>query len=76
MVMALEAGQFRENQLVRIMNVPVHANDDRVYFFKHKNQLVNSVFEILALSKTTDGKYEDARFLRMRPDITIQSCVF
>jgi ATP-dependent DNA ligase len=75
MVLALEAGQLRNGRLEKIMNIPVHGSENRLFFFQKKEELKGKVFEIKALEKKS-GKYQEARFFCLRPDLTQHDCVF
>jgi len=77
MIVALEGGQLKNNELVSIMNVPVHGNNSRISLYKTRDVLKGQVFELLAAEKQEDEeKYQEARFLQMRLDKTENDCVF
>jgi len=75
LVMAIEGGQIRDGQIVKIMNVPVHNNDTRFLLYKSKDVFLWKVFEILAEDRTKDDKFLEARFVKIREDKTIEDCV-
>jgi ATP-dependent DNA ligase len=75
LVMALEGGQVRDGQVIKIMNVPVHNNDTRFLIYKSKDKFLGKVFEILAVDRTKDDKFLEARYVGIREDKTIEDCV-
>ncbi|MDD5650297.1 MAG: hypothetical protein PHF86_07775 [Candidatus Nanoarchaeia archaeon] len=77
MIVALEGGQFKNGQLTKIMNIPVHSNDAREVLYNNKEQLLGKVFEFLATEKNeNEGKYQEARFVKLRDDKKLEDCIF
>jgi hypothetical protein len=77
MVLSIVGGQFKDGELKKIMNIPVHGNDARIILFNKKQENLGKVFEILASEKTEDDeKYQEARFVRIRNDKKIEECIF
>jgi ATP-dependent DNA ligase len=76
MVMALEGGQVVDGQIKKIMNVPVHSEDNRIWLYNSKCDLMGKVFEINALDGAKKGKYQETRFVRIRNDKKQNDCVF
>jgi ATP-dependent DNA ligase len=76
MVMALEGGQFKGGQIIKIMNVPVHSNDSRRYLYNSKKEILGQVFEFLALEKTKKGKFQETRFVNIRSDLKPEKCIY
>jgi len=77
MVVALEGGQFRQGELFKIMNVPVHGNEKRYELFRKKDEIVGKVFEFLANDRgIQEEKYLDSRFVSIREDKKIEDCIF
>lgn len=76
MVMALKGGQIKDGMMTKIMNIPVHSNDNRIFLNNSKSEILGKVFEILALEKTKEGKYSEARFLKLRNDKALEDCIF
>lgn len=74
MVMALEGGLYKDGKIVKIMNIPVHSNQNKIYIYSKKQELLGKVFEFLASEKTVKGKYQEARFFRIREDIKPEEC--
>lgn len=77
MVVAIEGGQLKEDELVKIMNIPVHSNDMRVVLYNNKDKFMGKVFEFLASEKSDkEDKYQEARFVKMREDKKLEDCIF
>ena len=76
MVVALEGGQYKNGILEKIMNVPVHNNDSRIKLYDRRKEIEGKIFEIHALEKTNENKYQDARFVCMRNNKTSSDCIF
>lgn len=77
MVVAIEGGQLKNGQLIKIMNIPVHGSDVRVVLYNNKDKIQGKIFEFLATEKVDDGdKYQEARFVQMRDDKKLEDCIF
>lgn len=76
MVLALEGGQIRNGKITKIMNIPVHSDESRLYLFKRKQQILGKVFEFFSLDNAKNGKYQETRFIRMRDDKKQEDCIF
>lgn len=77
MVLSIVGGQFKNGELKKIMNIPVHGNDERIILFNKKQSNLGKVFEILASEKNKDDdKYQEARFVKIREDKKIEECIF
>jgi ATP-dependent DNA ligase len=76
MVLALEGGQFKNGKLIKIMNVPVHSTNSRIYLCKEKQKVLGKVFEILALEDAKGGKYQESRFVKIREDKKQEECIY
>jgi ATP-dependent DNA ligase len=75
MVMALEGGLYKNGVLSKVMNIPVHSNENRSYLYHKKSEILGKVFEFLALDKTDKGKFDEARFVGIRDDMKSESCI-
>lgn len=76
MVMALEGGQLKDSVMTKIMNIPVHSNEDRLFLYKSKQDLLGKVFEFLASERTKKGKFQETRFLKIRDDKKPDDCIW
>jgi ATP-dependent DNA ligase len=76
MVMALEGSQYKDGQITKIMNVPVHRNDSRHFLYNSRKEIIGKVFEFLALEKTKKGKFQETRFVDMRNDFNPEECIW
>ena len=75
MVLALTGAQIKYGRQEAIMSIPVHGSENRLSLFQKKTELRGQVFEIKALEKKS-GKYQEARFFCLRPDLKPENCVF
>jgi ATP-dependent DNA ligase len=75
MVVALEGSQYKDDKLIKIMNIPVNNTDDMIYFYDNKQEMLGKVFEIKAFEKLKD-KYGEARFYKIRLDLKDNICIF
>lgn len=72
---SLGVGQYMDGELRRITNISGLDNDDRLDFFRNRDQYVGRVIEIKA-SGRSDDNFFDARYYRLRFDKKPEDCVF
>jgi len=75
MITAFEGSQFKNGVMQKIMNIPVNNCDDMVYYYNNKEKFLGKIFEIKAFERLVN-KYQEARFHKMRPDLTEEVCIF
>jgi len=75
MCSTLSVGQFKDGELKKITNVGGMSMDNRIEFFINKKKYINTVVEIKALGRS-DNNFIDARFSKLRNNLTPEDCVW